>query len=247
MRKLRDVFYVNADFENNCFTCYELLFSEFIQYCPDSIDNILLLDPMIRPHPVNQHLFMTTLNRDAINEMSKQDVYEYGDFLWMDYRDEESLNRCTEQEKAEILYLSKYWVPLKSPFFNSIGNRYVYLAHDDGWLCKLYCRDKTAFIEFLANKITGFFATNKRRKLYPIGEEIKTRLLEWAGEGLLIDFRNAVKRGSYQLSFSVIGKFIDMDEMYHTVDSMKNVARKGGWMEMSSKRWKMECWDRQLK
>jgi hypothetical protein len=42
---------------------------------------------------------------------------------------------------TEILYLPHFGKSLITPFFNRINNNFVYLAHDDGWFCKLYCND----------------------------------------------------------------------------------------------------------
>jgi hypothetical protein len=246
MRRVRDVFYINANYEENYFTYYGMEFSEFIKYRPVPIANILMLSPWLLESKDNNNWCMGTFNEaEEIAKLCKHDIYHFGDFHWLDYRDEESLARSTEQEKAEVLYLSHFMKPLHTPFFDSIGNNYVYLAHDDGWRCQLYCKDMTTFGDIIANKIMAFFSTNKRRKIYPIGDDIKNQLLEWSKDGLLIDFSHATISGQHcSLSFDMIGKFDDMDDMYHDLNRRKEFASKQGWLEQKDKTWKLDFWER---
>ena len=39
---------------------------------------------------------------------------------------------------------------LRPPFYSYLGNRYVYLAHDDGWYNKTYYRDLNDFYNLLS-------------------------------------------------------------------------------------------------
>ncbi len=244
MRRLRDVFYVNANADESYYEYYGMEFSEFLRYCPLPIPQILLLDPRVYDNePLNLAMSMTTLDEQAIASLARQGAYELGNFHWMDYASEEGLARCTEQEKAEILYLNHYCNPLHTAFFTSVGNRFVYLAHDDGWYCRLYCKDMAVFGDIIANKIIGHFATNKRRKMYPIGSEIKSQLLEWAKGGLLIDFSvTHTRRNHCGISFYEIGNFSQMDDMYHNLDQKMHFATRNGWLEQTNKVWKMGSW-----
>ncbi len=241
MRRLRDVFYVNANVDEGYYEYYGMEFSEFLRYCPFPIPRILFLDPPLYFEPISKAMFMTTLDEQAIADLARQGAYDLGNFHWMNYASQEGLARCTEQEKAEILYLNHYGKPLHTAFFESVGNRFVYQAHDDGWYCRLYCKDMAVFGDIIANKIIGHFATNKRRKMHPISSEIKAALLDWAKGGLLIDFSLAsVYKNRCQINFYEIGKFTDMDDMYHNLDQKKRAAMRHGWLEQSNKVWKMD-------
>lgn len=241
MRRLRDVFYINANLEEQYFIYYGMEFHEFIQYCPVNLENLLITDGQYIANGFNVHWFFeTAVGKEGILELAREDIYGLGNFHWIDYNNEEDLNQCTPEEKAEVLYLSHFGKPLNSPFFDRIKNQFVYLAHDDGWYCKLYCRDILVFKEILANKIIGTVSTNKRRKIYPMAEEIKNQLFELTKEGLLIDFSNIYRDSrSIGLRFYVIGHYEDMDEMYNNLERNKRKAKLSRFLEHKNKQWKI--------
>jgi len=241
MRRTRDVFYISANFNENYFIYYGMEFHEFIKYNPISLNNILVTDGNYIANNFNKTwLLETAKGKEEILELSKEDIYGLGNFHWIDYNNEENLNNCTPEEKAEILYLSHFGKPLKSPFFERINNNFVYLAHDDGWYCKLYCKDMSVFKEIIANKIIAGFSTNKRRKIYPMDEDIKYQILELTKEGLLIDFSD-IYRGNkcISLNYYTIGHYEDMDEMYNNLERNKKKAKIKGSMEHKNKTWKI--------
>lgn len=244
MRRLRDVFYINANFEEKYFLYYGMEFNEFIKYCPIEIENLLVTDGSYITNHFNRSWGLETAKgKEEIIELSKEDIYGLGNFHWLDYCNEESLNQCTPEEKAEVLYLSHFGRPLKTPFFDRINNQFVYLAHDDGWYCKLYCKEMNVFKEIIANKIIDSVSTNKRRKIYPMAEEIKDELLEMTKNGLLIDFSSIYRDDrSIGLRFYTIGHFTDMDEMYNNLERNKHRAEITGSLEHRNKAWKIYQW-----
>lgn len=244
MRRLRDVFYIDANFNENYFIYYGMEFREFIRYTPVDLDNILVTDGNYITNNFNRNWLLETANgREEIIDMSKEDIYGLGNFHWIDYNNEEALNSCTPEEQAEVLYLSHFGKPLRSPFFDRINNNFVYLAHDDGWFCKLYCRDMSVFKEVMANKIIDSFSANKRRKIYPMDEATKNQLFELTGKGLLIDFSNIFRDSrSIGLNFYVIGHFTDMDEMYNDLERHKRRTSLKGYIEHANKSWKISTW-----
>ena len=241
MRRLRDVFYINANFPESYFLYYGMEFKEFIKHSPVELENILVTDGNYITNNFNRSWFFETANgKEDIFELSKEDIYGLGNFHWIDYINEAALNNCTPEEKAEVLYLSHFGKPLKSPFFTGINNNFVYLAHDDGWVCKLYCKDMSVFKDIIANKIIDNVSTNKRRKIYPINEEIKDELFELTKKGLLIDFSNTHRdKQSISLNFYAIGSFTDMDEMYNNLERNKCKADIKGTIEHKSKTWRI--------
>ncbi len=241
MRKVRDVFYIYANPIDNYYLYYGMEFKEFVCCNPVRLENILVTDGNYITNNFNRSWLLETANgEDEIIELSKEDIYGLGNFHWIDYDNDIALNECTPEEKAEVLYLSHFGKPIKSPFFSKINNKFVYLAHDDGWFCKLYCSDMSVFAEIIANKIIYSFSTNKRRKIYPMPEEIKNSLLELTKKGLLIDFSSIYRHNQcIGLSYYAIGHYEDMDDMYNNLDRNKHRADIKGYIEHNNKTWKM--------
>lgn len=244
MRRLRDVFYISANFEEHYYMYYGMEFKEFIKYCPVEIQNLLITDGKFIGKNYNESFGLETANgKEDIAELCAEDIYGLGNFHWINYCDESALNNCTPQEKAEILYLSHFGIPLESPFFKKINNQFVYLSHDDGWFCKLYCEDMTIFSKIIANKIIESFSTNKRRKIFPMDEVLINQLFELTKEGLLIDFSTIYKtNNSIGLNVYAIGHYSDMDEMYNNLERNKYKAKIQATLEHRNKKWNIDFW-----
>ena len=243
MRRIRDVFYIDANFKENYFIYYGMEFREFIRFSPIGLENILVTDGNYITNNFNRSWLLETANgKEEIFELSKEDIYGLGNFHWIDYNNEVDLDNCTPNEMAEVLYLSHFGKPLKSPFFNRINNSFVYLAHDDGWFCKLYCRNMSVFKDTIANKIIDCFSTNKRRKIYPMAEDIKNEIFELTKKGLLIDFSsiNINRNNKYiSLNYYTVGHYGDMDEMYNNLERNKHRADIKGTIEHKNKTWRI--------
>lgn len=149
-----------------------------------------------------------------------------------------NLNLC---EIAELLYLGHMFKPVKSPFFERIGNRYAYLAYDDGWFCRLYLRYYYDFQEILANKIIHTVSKSKRRKIYPLSEELQKQLLSLAVNGLLIDFSDVLIGDKFiEIPIYTIGKFLDMDEMYNDLKRHIGRSKYSARLVHKNKNWKID-------
>ncbi len=131
--------------------------------------------------------------------------------------------------------------PIESPFFDKIQNRYAYLAHDDGWFCRLYCKEYSDFQEIIANKIIDMVSTSKRKKIYPLLEDLKEKLITLAENGLLIDFSNILKaKNSIEIPIYCIGKFVNMDDMYNDLKRLINSSKYSARLVHKNKQWVLE-------
>ena len=242
MRKLRDVFYINANPLINEFVYYGLEFKEFIKFIPkaESLKNILLIDAEYYGTNFSEKYKFTIVDENEIDELLSDDIYGYGNFTWVDVNDKNSIEKLEPAEVAELLYLGYMLKPVTTPFNDKIQNRYAYLAHDDGWFCRLYCRIYSDFIEVVSNKIVNMVLTS-RRVINPISDDIKKQLLVLAENGLLIDFSNIMKynRG-IEIPIYTIGKFLDMDEMYNNLKRNIERANYSAKLIYKNKEWKIE-------
>ena len=241
MRRLRDIFYINAFPENNEIVYYGMQLNEFIKYAPVELSQLLLLEAEYFGTGFRSKTKFEVVTKEEMNDFLKEDVYSYGNFCWVDFNQRENVENLEPFEIAELLYLGHMFKPVKSPFFDKIQNRYAYLAHDDGWFCRLYCNQYSDFQEIIANKLIHRVSTSKKRKVYPLSEEIKEKLMRIAEGGLLIDFSNTLKySNAIEIPIYRIGKFLDMDHMYNDLERHINHSNYSARLVHRNKKWTID-------
>ena len=238
MRRLRDVFYINAFPENKEIVYYGMQLNEFLKCTPVEINKLLILEGEYFGRGFRSKTKLQVVENDEMEEFLGEDIYSYGNFAWVDFEDRDNLEKLEPIEIAELLYLGHMFKPINSPFFEKIQNRYAYLAHDDGWFCRLYCKEYSDFQEIICNKIINTVSTSKRRKIYPFSKEVKEELLNLSKDGLLIDFNNFIKyEKSIEVPIYTIGKFLDMDEMYNNLQANISRAKYSAYLVHKNKKW----------
>lgn len=246
MRRLRDIFYINGNYEEKYYIYYGIEFREFRKYLPIELENLLIFagGGVIGDYYNPIWNLEAVRGLKSIEEMGNEDLYALGNFQWVDYNNENSLNDCCEEEKAELLYLTHFGKPLNSPFINRINNNFAYLAHDDGWFCKLYCKDMSIINEVIGNKILDHFSEKIGEKLCSMDKEIKSKLSEHITEGLLIDFDNIMKcsDNSWCVAIYSIGEFHDMDEVYNNREKHIMKSTRKSFIEYTNGKWSIEAY-----
>lgn len=241
MRRLRDVFYINAFPENNELVYYGMQLNEFIKYAPVEINKLLILEGEYFGRGFRSKTKLQVVEKVEMEEFLSEDIYGYGDFAWVDFENRDKLEKLEPIELSELLYLGHMFKPINSPFFDKIQNRYAYLAHDDGWFCRLYFKKYSDFQEIICNKIIDAVSTSKRRKIYPFSNELKEELLDLAKDGLLIDFNNFIKyEKSIEIPIYTIGKFLDMDKMYNNLQENISRAKYSAYLVHKNKKWAID-------
>lgn len=204
---------------------YGIEFDEFAAAFSDSLNHLLLLKHRFDDTEFNMHTLLEYCPEDRVKKLAGEDVYGYGDFCWIDFIEEEVLNELTGQEIAELLYLGHLKQHLKLPFYNKLGNRFVYLAHDDGWFNKIYYRSFKDFFHLLSEAISGKVSKLKleksllglrKKRTYPsVNKEILLSLTPFMKEGICISMKDAdQQRTKIEIPIWVIGDFANMDDMY---------------------------------
>lgn len=239
-RKYRDVFYINANLAKNKFIYYGMEFNEFIKSIPRRLDNLLLLQPNGVGEKYHAKIKMNAMEgKSAIKELAAMDIYKLGDFAWIDYNDSYNVENMSPMEIADLLYLTHFEEPLHTIFFEKLSNQYVYLAHDDGWYCCLYCHQQEDFRDIIMNKITMTVTSITKTKVNSIGQEIGQKLLQLSKDGLLVDFGNIMKNGIGKIEIPIytIGKFTDMDSMYNDLEKHKANASTQVQLVYNREKW----------
>ena len=233
---IRDIIYIHLNEREQYVVTYGIEFAEFADSLFESLNNLLLLKHRFDDGDFNMHTLHEFVPREKLMKLMEEDVYGYGDFCWIDFEEEEALNELSEQGIAELLYLGHMKEHLKSPFYNQLGNRYVYLAHDDGFINKTYYRNFTNFYRMLGTiipskmdrmKLEKPLLGLKKMKPYPqIVSEIMTSLKGFMKEGVLLSLKDIEQsRARIEIPIWVIGDFSDMDDMYEEYEYIVNKNR----------------------
>ncbi|WP_042357649.1 hypothetical protein [Bacillus rubiinfantis] len=222
---VRDLIYVHLNQSDQYVISHGIEFTEFVSTFSGSFNHLLLLAHRYDDADFNRHTLLEYCPADRIKQLAAEDVYRYGDFCWIDFIEEELLNELSGQEMAELLYLGHHKHHLKPPFYNKLGNRFVYLAHEDGWFNKTYYRSFKDFFQLfsivIARKLgelkpeKSLLGIKKKRVYPPVNKEILLSLTPFIKEGICLSLRDADhQRNRIEIPIWVIGDFADMDDMY---------------------------------
>ena len=201
-------------------------FSEFMDYLKTPIENILLLKANYIGNNFYKN-FELVEGKEYIDDFKKEDIYNYGTFCFLDYSTYEKLNLLSDRDIADLLFMAHMFKPLNNPFYNSINNRFVYLAHDDGFFCKLYCRETNDFFDVLCKKITNSVKNTSKKNICYIDETEQKKILELASDGLLIDFEEiVVSKNDVSIKLFSVGRHINMDKILNGYQALKSNSNK---------------------
>ncbi|GIN86553.1 oxalate:formate antiporter [Heyndrickxia sporothermodurans] len=244
----RGIIYAHMNAVDHYVISYGIEFHEFCQAFSD-LSNLLLLRHKFEDGNFNLHTLLDYVESESIQRIIEDDVYSYGDFCWLDFDDEEALNRLDGQEIAELLYLSHIKTHLRLPFYRKLNNRFAYLSHDDGWFNKIYYRTFDDFYTALGVSISSklnekgektFFGLKKKKEIPFIPIEILYPFIEEMKEGMIISIERAVHtRTTVEIPIWVIGDYYDMDEMLDEYEFLNSRPLDGKIVfDRKAKEWK---------
>ena len=228
MNNLRTKLYIKV-MPESCEVIFSgIAFAEFIQYLTRSIDNIMIITSggnIISQDTKFERGLELFEGHELVQKLAKENIYNLGNFCFVDYASSDDPKKLSEEQIAELLYLGHMFKPLRSPFFKELCNNFVYLAHDDGWYCKLFCHNSFDFISVLCDKIKTFISIKTKKALSKIPDTIKNELLDLAVKGLLIDLDDELlKNDQAEIRLYAVGDYSDMDVILNNWDDVKNSA-----------------------
>lgn len=239
---MKDIVYIDFFPEDSCVVTSGLGFCTFYDGIASKPKNMLLLSNCFRHAKMHPKTRMEYADEENLPLLYKDDIYNYGDFCWVDYESQAGLEKMTPQELAELLYLNHYQEPLHSVFFESLGNRYFYCAHDDGWWTMVYMKNLEDMIPVLEYKILTELK-GRKRSIPPIPPELLGQLYEICKQGAIFDFdRASFSRGYSSVRYYLAGRIYNMDEMHRTLDRLREKHSPDGWLTYRSKNrsWRIE-------
>ena len=221
MLKYRTKVYINANLDKNEIIFSGIEFREVIQYLHPPLNNLLLMKGDYIGDDC-KHNFEMIEGAESIKQLAKDNIYGYGDFCFVDFNQVSDVENLTDLDISELLFLSHMYRPIKTAFFERLNNRFAYLAHDDGWYCKIYCNNFKEFLPIYMGKITNFIKRKVRKKICDIDENLQRLLFAFAENGVLIDLDDTeLDEGLYIIHLYVVGKYIDMNEVLNNLNALK--------------------------
>jgi len=237
MKEKRTLFYINANIHNREFIYTGIEFCEFMCYLKQPIKNILLLKADYSGNNYANN-FKLVEGEENIKLLLKEDVYNYGDFGFVDYSHLDNVNNLSDSQVAELLFMAHKYKSLNNAFFETLGNRFAYLAHDDGWFCKLYCRENDDFLDVLNGKIISLIQDISKEKVNNLDVDVQQALLTLAEKGLLIDFSETESNNNeICVNVYIVGKYEDMDKILNECQKLKKDSSEQKCLKYKDDKW----------
>lgn len=74
---------------------------------------------------------------EKISDLTKEDIYSWGDFCWIDY-ESDKFPKLSKKQISEILYFEHKAEPFDDIRLSCLNNKFMCYAHDDGWFLKMF-------------------------------------------------------------------------------------------------------------
>lgn len=233
------ILYLNLHPEKNMMICYGIDLGDFLKCLPQKSDKVLLLEPELSDSEYYNNLQITTIA--AVQNYLIQIGNRIGDLCWIDIGDPRNVEKLNPSQIAELLYLGKMFEPVSSPFIDIIGNNYVYLSHDNGWMLKLYSKFMNSFLDLISNKIINTVSSLRARKVFEFSNQTKNKIFKLAESGLIIDFNNInFSQKIIEVPIYCIGKYIDMDIVIGEYRRIISCAESYARLYQSNSDWKID-------
>lgn len=226
MNKRHTKIYVKVTPEKNEIVYSGINFSEFIKGLHQPIENILTItggSNFILIDTKSERGLELFEGEKQVQKLTEKDISNRGNFCFVDFSSEGKTKELAEEQIAELLYFGHMFKPLCSPFFEILHNRFAYLSHDDGWYCKLFCKNLEDFAPILCGKIVASID----RTLYPPTDNIGKELLLLATAGILIDLDElSHEKEKICLNIYIIGECQSIDTIFNGLEETKKNAPK---------------------
>lgn len=247
----QDVIYVHLNEKDKFVLSHGIEFKEFVDSLFDKMNHLLLIKHRFDDADFNMHTMLDYVPKKRLMKLAGDNVDEYGDFCWIDFEEMEGVDEIPGQVLAELLYLGHVKEPLRAPFYNYLGNRFTYLAQEDGWFNRTYYRDLNDYYQLLSQLIPmkigevrpekNLLGLKRKRKYPNVDQHLLLSLKSYMSEGMAISIKDIIQnRFRIELPMWVIGDFLNMDDMYEEYEkSRRKVCDAKLIFDKKSQDWKI--------
>jgi hypothetical protein len=139
LERMRDYLYVWHDLEQHALVASGIEFNDLLPSL-SSQGGVLLLEHESETAAHDSASSFSFVNVERLPEFATEDIYSWGNFVWVDYAHRQSLS-VSDEEVAELLFFAHKARPLRRISLPSLENKFLAYAHDDGWYLRLYYSD----------------------------------------------------------------------------------------------------------
>lgn len=229
--------YIKIDEVNNYVLTSGMEFKDFMNGIKIKPNNILILEGYPYNSVYSNKLFMEYITKEHMESFVEEDVYSYGDFCWIDFEKEDNLKNVTDQELAELLFVSHKHIPLSKIDFDSLNNKYIYLSHDDDYWVKIYMLDVKEYKKVIEHKVLVELK-GRKKQIAPIPDDIINIMYDYFKSGAVFDFEQSYYNG---VRIYPVGEMEGVESIHTQLDKQRNIRNCGLILDYNprSKKWKI--------
>lgn len=208
--------------------CHGVDFKGFLEYLEKPLDHLLLIKHSYDGGVLHTQSGFDYLAGSDVMKLAGENICKFGDFAWVDYRNEFALDQLTRLDIAELLYFGHTHRPFSGPVFTRLQNRFAYWSHDDGWFTSIYFADSADLLSFVAAAVSAV-AQPVNMPGSKLQQDTVKEILKLSESGMLVDGGDLDDTGDMlELPFYITGKIKDMDDAINNTSNYKKKAQKRG-------------------
>lgn len=215
-------------------------FATFWAGIPYKPSNLLLLKGAPQNAQYHRKIGLEYILEKDLPSFLQEDVYQYGDFSWINFAEATSLETLSDENLAELLFAAHTCRPIHHYLWEQMHNQYLYLCHDDDYWVKIYMNRLTDYKPVLEAKIR-LELMGRKRFMAPIPDEILDTLYNFFISGGVFDFENALVSATFSgvRIFPLKDMGFDPDEIHRGLDHQRKIAGVGYYLEYhpKTKKW----------
>ncbi len=142
--------YIWNNKKKNYIVASGLEFSDFYEYLKGS-KGLLLLEHDYCNAEYDNTTGFDFVTSSELKEIKDDDIYNYGDFVFLDYNSH--LSKMNDIEISELLFFKHKAKPLKEISLENLKNNFLYYSHDNGFYLKLYYSKWETIENMLSDKL----------------------------------------------------------------------------------------------
>lgn len=155
---MRDYIYIFNNNKEKYIIASGIEFKDFVFLLKNK--NLILLEHGYTKYKFDQKTQFYYILTNGIKNITKDNIYSYGNFTWVDFDNSKKLSSLKDKEIAELLFFSHMGNPYRHIHFKALGNKFLCFSHDDGWYLKLYYY-KWSDISILLKKLLSKLSLSK--------------------------------------------------------------------------------------